>query len=1086
MKSFYKTWRCLTCAMLLFSCFSVSSLKAQNAVVIGGNTPNPNAVLLLVGNGNQGLAIPITSDPTSIAKVQGMIVFNKTDNTVYFCDGSSWKAVGTGSGSGSSQTLTLAGNTVSISGGNSVTIASSAPTQAGQILMWDGSKWTSSSTTAPTVTGQVLKWNNTTKSWEAGTDAGGTSYIAGTGIAISGTTISNTGVTTVSGTAPLSVLTPTTTPAISITQAGTTADGYLSKTDWNTFSGKLDLTSTPGAGDIGGSYSAGFQIGAGAILNADINTSAAIAGTKINPDFGSQNITTTGKTILNTVTYTWPGAQGGANTFLKNDGTGNVSWVTNSGGGISNVSGTGPISVANPSTAPDISISQASTSVDGYLSKTDFTTFNGKLDVSSTPSAGDITGSYTAGLQLGAGAILNADVNASAAIAGTKISPNFGTQDITTTGKTIFNTVPYIWPGTQGSSNTYLKNDGAGNVTWSTVSGSGVTSVSGTSPITVTNATTTPGISISQASTSVDGYLSKTDFTTFNGKLDASSTPAAGDIGGSFTAGFQLGAGSIVNADVNATAAIAGTKITPNFGTQDITTTGKTILNTVSYTWPGTQGAANTFLRNDGSGNFSWVASSGFSTDKIIPRGNGTGLVASQLYDDGTKVGIGTITPAKKLDVAGDINISTGSGIYSNSLLIFKTDANFDVFAGESSGIVSTGGFNSFFGWQAGGKNTSGTYNTFVGHAAGFANTTGSYEVYVGGDAGFTMASGDLNTFLGFDAGYTSNGVTADTYLGNKAGLNNTTGSFNVFVGEKAGQTNTTGAENTFIGRQSGATNTTGQQNTLLGSLADVGAAGLQNATAIGYNTKVKSSNTVALGNAANVEISNNNYFGYLTTDNYTIDGKTFGNYGLGWASDSWNVAGNTAWLSGYAGIKLFTDGSNVPKLSIQQLGNVGVGTATPSFLLDVNGSLRCFAFTNSSDIRWKKDIYTLNNSLDKILRLRGVEYSWKKEELKNTQVEDGRQIGFIAQEVEAIIPELVSTDKEGFKSVKYANITAVLVEAVKEQQSQIDALKKTIEALEAKLKLYETKESEELSVIHAEIKKLTELVGLEASAEKK
>jgi uncharacterized protein YlxW (UPF0749 family) len=105
---------------------------------------------------------------------------------------------------------------------------------------------------------------------------------------------------------------------------------------------------------------------------------------------------------------------------------------------------------------------------------------------------------------------------------------------------------------------------------------------------------------------------------------------------------------------------------------------------------------------------------------------------------------------------------------------------------------------------------------------------------------------------------------------------------------------------------------------------------------------------------------------------------------------------------------------------------------------------------------------------------------------MKNAKLENSRQIGFIAQEVEAVLPDLVSTDTEGYKSVKYANVTAVLVEAVKEQQTQIESLKKTIEALEAKLKLYETKESDELAIIRAEIKKLSEVVGLEASAEKK
>ena len=92
----------------------------------------------------------------------------------------------------------------------------------------------------------------------------------------------------------------------------------------------------------------------------------------------------------------------------------------------------------------------------------------------------------------------------------------------------------------------------------------------------------------------------------------------------------------------------------------------------------------------------------------------------------------------------------------------------------------------------------------------------------------------------------------------------------------------------------------------------------------------------------------------------------------------------------------------------------------------------------HSSDRRLKKNITTLDGALDKVLNLRGVTFEWKKDGTRNSNPQQGVQIGFVAQEVETVVPELVKTDSEGYKSVAYANVTALLIEAVKEQQRTI------------------------------------------------
>ena len=115
---------------------------------------------------------------------------------------------------------------------------------------------------------------------------------------------------------------------------------------------------------------------------------------------------------------------------------------------------------------------------------------------------------------------------------------------------------------------------------------------------------------------------------------------------------------------------------------------------------------------------------------------------------------------------------------------------------------------------------------------------------------------------------------------------------------------------------------------------------------------------------------------------------------------------------------------------------------------MDVAGQLRCTSLIQSSDIRLKEDITPIDNALDTVMNLQGISFKWREEEYSDTP-QEGRETGLIAQEVEEVLPEVVSTDSEGYKSVEYGNIVSVLIEAIKSQQSQIDELKARIEALE-------------------------------------
>lgn len=102
------------------------------------------------------------------------------------------------------------------------------------------------------------------------------------------------------------------------------------------------------------------------------------------------------------------------------------------------------------------------------------------------------------------------------------------------------------------------------------------------------------------------------------------------------------------------------------------------------------------------------------------------------------------------------------------------------------------------------------------------------------------------------------------------------------------------------------------------------------------------------------------------------------------------------------------------------------------------NGSIRCVDLTETSDVRLKEDVAPLLNTLDGITALQGVRYQWKHENYSGPESSEDFKIGFIGQEVASVFPELVATDAEGYISLNYSRLTAVLVEAIKEQQQLI------------------------------------------------
>ena len=152
--------------------------------------------------------------------------------------------------------------------------------------------------------------------------------------------------------------------------------------------------------------------------------------------------------------------------------------------------------------------------------------------------------------------------------------------------------------------------------------------------------------------------------------------------------------------------------------------------------------------------------------------------------------------------------------------------------------------------------------------------------------------------------------------------------------------------------------------------------------------------------------------------------------------------------------------------------GNIGIGTAAPSQKLDVNGSIQAVSFFYTSDRRLKTNFEDIEG-LETILKLHGVRFDW---------IRDGKaEIGLIAQEVEAVLPELVHTNPiTGFKSVKYGNLVAPLIESTKELHDLIKNNQRSIASLENQvnqLMKQDIEKSQRIKDLESRLKRIEELL---------
>jgi hypothetical protein len=294
-------------------------------------------------------------------------------------------------------------------------------------------------------------------------------------------------------------------------------------------------------------------------------------------------------------------------------------------------------------------------------------------------------------------------------------------------------------------------------------------------------------------------------------------------------------------------------------------------------------------------------------------------------------------------------------------------------------------------------------------------------------------------------------GVIGNVAIGNSALRSSTGGNYNVAIGAHAGRGITTGSDNIMLGRFAlrGGANT--------GSTVAIGAQALaQNASGMG-----------------NVGVGENAFSSHSSGSSNTALGYSAG------ASDSNVDGGNTITLlgafttaalpsatTGDLNMTAVGAGATVSSVNTVVLGRsadsvvVGQATAGP-YQFFVNGTAGgTSAYAVSSDRRFKRDIKALVDPLDVIKHLQGVSYEFNHEAFPERKFESGRQIGFIAQQIEPFVPEIVRTDKDGFKSVQYSQLVPLLVEGIKAQQGILQhLLRPNTETLSVDIKTFQAQD---------------------------
>ena len=1059
-----------------------------------------NTPTLVNGTGNQG-DVYLCNVAGTVNFGAGAIAFVVGDQVIY--SGSIWQRASGATGTVTSVAITETGDSLNITGSPITTSGTINIGFNGTNLQYVNGA--GNLTTFPILTGYVTAVSGTAPVVSSGGTTPAISMAAATGsvdgyLLATDFAIFNAKQSALTFSSPL----VNTSGTISIPAATTSVNGYLASADFTTFNNKqnaitLTTTGTSGASTLVGatlnipnygSALTGYVPYTGATQDVDLGAfklnaqSLHIKGTGGNGHLGLKHQSASATASANEVSlfadslgdlswlngnlylskfitsgntaarsYTFPNANG--TVVLTSDLTGYLTAVTASS----------PLS-SSGGTTPNITIALATTSASGYLSSTDWNTFNNKQPALGYTAANDSLVVHLAGTETITGA---------KSFTGTA---TFSSTFTTTTNLTYSNSgfTLVLQPPTLSANKTITLPNTTGTLALISDITSAVTSVTATSPLSSSGGYT-PNITIAQATTSTSGYLSSTDWNTFNGKMNAASltsgkmpfatgTSSLGDTvlsynGGYF--GFNTAANASYRIDVSGS----------------VNVTGNYYINGVAIS-SGSIG---------GSGTTNYLSKFTASTT----------LGNSVIYDNGSSILIGTTDDGGKLvsySTAGGTQIKA-AGVapaitFSNTVLSPTVGAVVGAATSTNQFMTGTSAGDMIIACYFTGSIVFGTGSTTIeririssgGNLLLGIGTDAGYKLDVNGTSRFQTASNNTDLALGY---FKNSGTNGTSY---KSKITIDGSYYSMDIGTTSNPTSYFGgAVGAFISVPASTPFFIAQSTTAILAFSTTGAATFSSSvTAAATSTSAPSTGTgLYLGYGSSTSNYNGiNFQGVSATDMYfgraissddlvirssageRVRFTSGGSVLIGSTSESavlWvqtSSAGNMFGVRstnatfgatvGFLGadrnttnnsfyyIDCYNYGSSTYRFRVADSGAITSanlsGTGSRAVLADANGLLSAPV----SDISVKQNIKPIGYGLNEISKMNPVWFDFI-DGYKNYG--EGRQNGNIAQEMEAIIPEAVfTTPSTGKMGINYDQLHAVYIKAIQELKLEIEQLK--------------------------------------------
>ena len=574
--------------------------------------------------------------------------------------------------------------------------------------------------------------------------------------------------------------------------------------------------------------------------------------------------------------------------------------------------------------------------------------------------------------------------------------------------------------GSSGAS-TYNNTTGVLNVPTYTLAGLGgisLTSLSGSAPITYNSST--GAIGITQASGSTNGFLSSTDWTTFNSKQSALTlgnvTEAVSNV-----LMFPDGQNGKTIGNLSIQVVQAGSTTNGFLSTTDWNTFNNK-QNAITLTTTGTSGAA-TF--SGGTLNIPQYQAvltnpvTGTGTAGHVAYWSGSGTITGEaaLFYDATndRLGIGLNSPGNKLVISQSVSTTFGNAGTYIGLGNAENAIGQTVLIGFGYRGSSTSEYPAVIGYLAtdNGGNQNGAL--VFGTRSVTTNTAPTERMRITSAGNLGIGTSTPATQLSILSS-TASSSTLDAIFNI---TNDVDSNFRIFVTGSAASD-----KRTAIGPTTGTALAFITNNTERMRITSGGNVGIGTTTA-----------------STRLTISDTNGPKILITGGSSQNGISFASHGSagGNAPEFYLYNGNTNAAPGFS---LYDVSNSSWRFTITNGGNMLLGTTTDNGeRLYVSGSIRATgSITANSDARLKKNIERIENALEKVGQISGYTY--------NTIYDEDRHAGVIAQEIDKVLPEIVNKGNDGLMGVEYGNISALLIEAIKDLKKDNESLRAIVEGL--------------------------------------